>query len=332
MDSPVAAHPTITRLNGEFGVMMEHVTRNDLKDPTFRKRAYELWLQHGGLLVIRGDDLQHISPHELMQWSQVFGMIETDIPKSRRDKVVAGYPILRIGNVKDETTGQLVSQFSVVPPLASDRDMQYNPQTRRPVWHTDSTYRPHPPIGSVFHCREAPSVGGATLFADTRQAYERLEEREKRHLATLEAIGSLAHHDKKISLYSPGYPVLSQEERRANPPQRVPLVLRHPLTDRSSLYGLNSSTCAIVERGQEISQTDLDLWDLEGVEDDSVHIWRDLLPFVTSSRFTVKIQWQIGDIVLWDNRSTIHAATGFDHERSRREMWRLTLLTDTKAE
>ena len=55
-------------------------------------------------------------------------------------------------------------------------------------------------------------------------------------------------------------------------------------------------------------------------------ILRDLLPFMTAPDFTVKWTWQEGDIVVWDNRCTMHVATGFDDKNYIREMWRLTLL------
>ena len=157
-------------------------------------------------------------------------------------------------------------------------------------------------------------------------AYASLDDAQKQRLEGLEAVCSLAHHDRKINRYSPNYPILTPQQRAANPPRRVPLVLAHPVTGEPALYGLNSSTCAIVPTGQAVSPDDLDVWDLEGVEDDSVLIWRDMLPAVTSPDFTVKWQWQPGDVVVWDNRCTIHAATGYDYEHHDREMWRLTLL------
>ena len=214
-------------------------------------------------------------------------------------------------------------------PLTSDADIQYNPETRRPVWHTDSTFRANPPIGSVFHCRQAPPEGAETLFADTRQAYAGLDTATKVLLDEMEAVCSLAHHDKKISLYTPGYPLLTEEERAATPPNRVPVVLEHPVSGVPALYGLNSSTCAVVRKGATIDRAGLNKWDLEGIDDYSVLIIRDLLPFITGPDFTVKWSWQPGDIVAWDNRTTMHAATGFDDEQYTREMWRLTLLDRT---
>ena len=318
-------------LNGDFGVCIDGVTRDDLADAAFQRAAYDLWMQHGGLIAVRGDDLATLSPEELMQWSSVFGAIEMECHAAREDKMVPGFPILRIGNTRD-SAGKPVAQFAKVPALASDADIRYNPETRRPVWHTDSTFRQSPPIGSVFHCRIAPEKGGETLFADTRTAFARLDAPTKQKLEALEAVCSLAHHDKKISLYSPGYPVLTAEQRAANPPNRVPLVLKHPVTGKPALYGLNSSTCAIVPAGETVPGEKLDLWDLEGVEDDSVQVLRKLLPYVTGPEFTVKWSWKPGDIVVWDNRCTIHAATGYDNQQQLREMWRLTLLEPSLAQ
>jgi alpha-ketoglutarate-dependent taurine dioxygenase len=322
----------ISALNDGFGLMIENVTRHDLEDTGFQREAYELWTQHGGLIAVRGADLAETSPEQLMVWSGLFGEVEDVTLAARESNMVPGFPILRIGNIKDET-GNPKASLAKVPPLTSDADIQYNPETRRPVWHTDSTFREHPPIGSVFHCRQAPPVGSETLFADTRRAYAGLNAKTKAKLKPLEAVCSLAHHDKKISLYSPGYPVLTEEQRAANPANRVPIVLEHPLSGIPALYGLNSSTCAVVPVGDPVDDAALDKWELEGIEDESVLIIRDLLPYITGPKFTVKWSWQPGDIVAWDNRCTMHAATGYEYDRYSREMWRLTLLdkADAKA-
>ena len=317
-------------LNDGFGLMIENVTRHDLEDAGFQREAYALWMQHGGLIAVRGVDLAETSPEQLMTWSGLFGEVENVTLAARESNMVPGFPILRIGNVKDET-GNPKASLAKVPPLKSDADIQYNPETRRPVWHTDSTFREYPPIGSVFHCRQAPPRGSETLFADTRRAYACLDAQTKAKLKPLEAVCSLAHHDKKISLYSPGYPVLTEEQRTANPANRVPIVLEHPVSGIPALYGLNSSTCAVVPVGDPVDNAALDKWELEGIEDESVLIIRDLLPYITGPEFTVKWSWQPGDIVAWDNRCTMHAATGYEYDRYSREMWRLTLLDKAEA-
>ena len=139
-------------LNGEFGLIINDVSRRDLKDQDFQREAYDLWTQHGGLLAVRGDDLRDIAPEELVAWSNVFGDVEYTAQIAREDKMVKGFPILRIGNIKDGA-GKPAAQLAIVPQLQNDADVRYNPETRRPVWHTDSTFRQNPPIGSVFHCK-----------------------------------------------------------------------------------------------------------------------------------------------------------------------------------
>ena len=312
-------------LNRSFGILIEGVTSDELEDKAFQVEAHDLWVKYGGLLVLRGKSLCNLSPKALLAWSKIFGEVETVPQSAREDKMVKGFPIFRIGNIRD-TAGKELAQFAKVPKLKSDKDISYNPRTRRPVWHTDSTFRKTPPIGSVFHCRLSPPEGSDTLFADTRTSYADLDKKIQNKLLDLEAICSLAHHDKKISLYSPGYPILTPEQREKNPPRRVPIVLKHPVTGQNALYGLNSSTCAVLPRGKQLSRKQLNICDLEGVEDESVLILRDLLPQLTKPKYTIRWKWKSGDIVIWDNRCTIHAATGFDNEKYSREMWLLTLL------
>jgi taurine dioxygenase len=314
-----------TALNNGFGALINDVKPDDLRDEAFQRQAYEHWSRCGGLLAVRGAALAELTPQALLDWAQVFGAVERENQSGREASTIEGYPILRIGNIKD-AAGKLRSSFAKVPVLSSDEDVRYNPETRRPVWHTDSTFRKNPPIGSAFHCKHAPPQGGETLFANTRGAYEALDEATQQRLDGLEAVCSLAHHDMKIHLYTPTYPTLNAEQRAANPARRVPLVLTHPVSGKPALYGLNSSTCAIVRKGEAVSDERMDVFDLQGIEDESVLILRELLPFVTGPDFTVCWRWQPGDVVVWDNRCTIHAATGFDNESDTREMWRLTLL------
>mmetsp|Transcript_50576 Transcript_50576/g.149218 ORF Transcript_50576/g.149218 Transcript_50576/m.149218 type:complete len:159 (+) Transcript_50576:1000-1476(+) len=145
----------------------------------------------------------------------------------------------------------------------------------------------------------------------------------------------MTHHDAKIASYSPDYPVAFDDvTRAANPPRRVPLVLQHPVTRRRALYGMNSSTCAVLPAATPTSdrfdRAAIDAFELRGVEDASVStVWREsLLPFATSAPFTLAVRWRAGDVALWDNRATIHAATGFDAANCTREMWRTTIVAD----
>jgi alpha-ketoglutarate-dependent taurine dioxygenase len=312
-------------LNKDFGVSLENVTRADLRDPDFRQEAETLWIERRRLLAVRGDELSELTPDELTDWASVFGDIDNERLSARDFCTVTGHPIIRLGNVADDDRNPR-AMFADMPVLTDDSDVQYNSTTQRPVWHTDSTFRATPPIGSVFHCKLAPPHGGDTLFADTRGALAALDEATRLHLGKLEAVCSLAHHDKKVNLYSPTYPTLNTEQRAANPPNRVPIVLQHPISGQPALYGMNSSTCAVVQKGMTVSDERMDVFDLEGIEGESVGILRNLLPHATGPKFTVRWRWHPGDVVVWDNRCTMHAATGFDPDSHEREMWRMTLV------
>ena len=312
-------------LNGPFGAQFENVKLSQLTDPCFQTDVLSAWTEARGLVAIRGRDLHSLSPEAMVLWARVFGQVDYKKVAAREFCAVEQTPILRIGNTRDNY-GKINAMFAEVPVLTDKADNQYNPKTRRPIWHTDSTFLKNPPIGSVFHCKQSPPTGGHTLFADMQGAFSLLDKFTQESLGRYEAVCSLAHHDKKINNFSPDYPTLSMEERKSNPPNRVPLVLTHPVTQARCLYGMNSSTCAVIKTGKSISADTLDKYELEGIEDPSVSILRDLLPAATIPDLVVTWQWKPGDIVVWDNRCTMHAPTGFDYRNHLREMWRLTLV------
>ena len=102
-------------LNGDFGVMIDGVSRRDLKDASFQREACDLWTCQGGLLAVRGSDLAAIAPEELVTWSEVFGSVEYQGMTGREDKSVKGFPILRIGNIRDMQNPRTVAQTIHTP-------------------------------------------------------------------------------------------------------------------------------------------------------------------------------------------------------------------------
>eukprot|EP00971_Amphidinium_carterae_P287555 5707928-Amphidinium_carterae.1 len=205
-------------------------------------------------------------------------------------------------------------------------DIQYNSEKAYPAWHSDAIFRQCPPAGSLLYCRQAPPVGGETGFADMRAAWQSLDQAEQEYYMGLDCVVSLSHHDTKIHAKRSDYPCPTAELRAANPPNRVPMVLKHPETGQHALYGLNSGTCLILPRHDHVDSEKLAALEVSPTEDPSVKIWKELLPRFTSPDFAIAWRWQVGDLVLWDNRSTLHCPTGFDHDKYVREMWRTTIL------
>jgi taurine dioxygenase len=199
---------------------------------------------------------------------------------------VPGYPqITVLSNIIDQDGNQ----------LGADRVGHF--------WHSDMSFFRRPASVSCLYGVECPPDGGDTLVADTAAAYDALPEGMKRELA-----GRCAAHDYAFYRRSrPDLPELSPELAKRYPPMEHPLVRTHPVTGRKSLF--------LTERG--ISHV-AGMAETEGRE-----LVEELVRFATQERFVYRHRWRAGDLLLWDNRMTLHRATDFDR-RHRRLMQRVS--------
>jgi len=175
------------------------------------------------------------------------------------------------------------------------------------LWHTDASYMPVPVVLGLLHAvtlpPPSPFGNGETEFADMRAAYDTLPR------ATQEAIDNLtAEHDVFWSRAQIGFTEFPPGEREQYPPSRQRLVRRHPHTGRRSLY-LSAHASHIT--GWPVSDGRLLLLDL------STH--------ATQPRFVYSHTWRIGDLVIWDNRWTMHRGRPHD-ENKPRDLRRATTL------
>ena len=258
----------------------------------------------------------------------------------------AGWPeIQRLGNAVDPATGARAAVFQAAARLGPDEAGTYDPARRVPVWHTDQLFRVPQPVGSLLHCRAAPPEGGRTLFASTTAAYAALDAPAARRVGGLVAVASYAHHNAKIRRASPlntSFPLLTADQRRRFPPVALPLAAAHPDTGAVALNCFSSAVFAVVAegdplldavRGAQAGDADamaaLDAFEVDGEEHPSVEavLRRWLLPHATAPEAIYAHAWEPGDFVVWDNRCTVHAPTGFDAERFQREMWRTTFAS-----
>ena len=176
-------------------------------------------------------------------------------------------------------------------------------------WHSDYSYRERPSLGSLFHCLECPPEGGQTQFASMYTAYEALPDEKKELLAGVQAV-----HDYNYywTNYTPHREPLTEEQRRQVPPVAHPALRTHPVSGRRALYLAH----------QVVSH-------FEGMEfEESQEIIEEIVSFATESRFVYTHEWRPGDVIFWDNRSSMHRVLPFDEERHRRRMHRTTLKGD----
>jgi alpha-ketoglutarate-dependent 2,4-dichlorophenoxyacetate dioxygenase len=173
------------------------------------------------------------------------------------------------------------------------------------LWHSDSSFKAIPAKYSLLHARAIPSKGGNTEFADMRTAYDALDAETKAEIEDL-----VCEHSQLFSRQQLGFFDFTDEERARFAPVRQRLVRTHPSTGRKSLY-LSSHAGSIL--GWPVPEARAFL--------------RDLVEHATQRPFVYAHRWRVGDLVMWDNRRTMHRARPFPvHEP--RDMRRTTLAGD----
>ncbi len=186
--------------------------------------------------------------------------------------------------------------------LIDERRRLYNKGNA--LWHTDSSFNAHRSAYSLLLAHEVPPVGGDTQFADMRAAYDALPGELQESIEDLVAEHWLWH-----SRMLAGYPQPSAEEKLAKPPSQHRLVQVHPGSHRKTLY-LAAHASGIVGWSADAGRK----------------LICELIEFATQPQFCRAVAWrQPGDLVIWDNRCTMHRATPFEDTVYRRDMRRTTV-------
>ena len=172
------------------------------------------------------------------------------------------------------------------------------------LWHSDSSYKAIPARYSLLCAHVIPPEGGNTEFADMRAAYDALDGKSKVLIEDL-----VCEHSRIFSKGALGFS-FTEEEVRAFAPVRQRLVRTHRRTGRKSLY-LSSHAGRIV--GWPVPEAML--------------LLRELTEHATQREFVYSHRWRVGDLVMWDNRTTMHRARRYDDEKYPRDL-RRTTLTD----
>jgi len=173
------------------------------------------------------------------------------------------------------------------------------------LWHSDSSFRPIPAKYSLLSARIVNPKGGDTEFADMRAAYDALDDETKREIEDM-----VCEHSLMYSRGSLGFLDYTDEEKAMFKPVRQRLVRRHPVTGRKSLY-LASHAGAIL--GMTMPEARIFL--------------RDLNEHATQPRFVYVHKWKVNDLVIWDNRQTMHRGRRYDSTQPR-DVRRTTVAGD----
>ena len=241
------------------------------------------------VLVIPG---QNLSEADHLRFARWFGPLETTIGSFR------DHTQLRTGD-KIADVSNLDTRNAIWGAESRQRLFQLGNR----LWHTDSSFRHVPARASALYARSIAPVGGQTEFADLRAAFDALPASRQAELRPLVARHSIFHSRAKL-----GFSNFSEAERQALPEVRQRLVRRLPEQDRECLY-LASHIGGIEGMDEAAAQALVD----------------DLCAHATQRAFRYVHRWRQGDLVIWDNRCTMHRATPFEDLRWPRDMQRATI-------
>ena len=179
-------------------------------------------------------------------------------------------------------------------------------------WHSDITYKAKPPLGSLLYALEVPPEGGDTLYADMYAAYESLDAETKALIEGLQAVHRYGDRYRMMAREDKDRPPLTAEQLAQVPDVVHPVVRTHPETGRKALFVNEGFTVGIAGLAQDEGRTLLEALFRHSVRPE--HVYRH--------------HWRAGDLVMWDNRCTMHRATDYDL-RHARAMHRTTIQGDS---
>jgi alpha-ketoglutarate-dependent 2,4-dichlorophenoxyacetate dioxygenase len=235
---------------------------------------------------------QRLSQDQHLDFARLFGPLETTIAVFRKDQKLRLRPEL--------------SDVSTLGPDAEvwERESRLRMfQMGNRLWHTDSSFKRLPALASLLYARSIAPVGGHTEFADERAAYDALPDATKRRLDGLVAEHSIFNSRARL-----GFTNFSDEERQNMPAVPQVLVRTIPESGRKSLF-LASHAGRI-----------LGMPEAEGRA-----LIEELVAHATQRQFVYTHRWRVHDLVIWDNRCTMHRGTEFDDLRWKRDAQRATV-------
>ena len=266
---------TISAVSGALGGMVENIDLSQpLTAPTLRELKQAL--AEYEVLFFRN---QEMSPSDHLRLAKHFGQPQLHEAYPHVD----GHPEITI--------------------LENDRE---NP-SKIEVWHTDMTFRPCPPLGSILHGVSTPERGGDTLFASLSSAYESLSTPLKAFVEGLTAVHDFSYGFKE-SLAEPGGRERLKQMVEDNPPVEHPVVIEHPVTRKKALYVNALFTTHIKELRPDESKSVLS------------HLYQHIVLPEHCCRFS----WEENSVAFWDNRITQHKPVN-DYWPQHRKMQRITI-------
>ena len=244
-----------------------------------------------GVLVFRN---QPLSDEQQVRFSEYFGDIEIADLKN---------------NITKTSERRLSQMFSDISNLDKDQNILEKDGRQRlfnlgnRIWHSDSSFRPVPARYSLLSARAVPVAGGDTQYADMHAAYDSLDAKTLTEISDLQCEHSLLYSRARL-----GMAEFTEQEKADFNPVTQPLVRTHPSTKRKSLF-LSSHIGSVVGL----------------TKPDGRLLIEELTEFATQEKFVYTHRWKKDDLVMWDNRRTMHRARKYEDTVEKRDLRRTTI-------
>ena len=229
---------------------------------------------------------QNLTPAQFEQFSAHFGSL---VPQSAPAQDLPGLPgyssICFISN--KSTNGKL-----------------YERQKVGRWWHTDGTGLKTPGLTTVLYGIDTPAEGGDTLYADACEAFNTLPIDEQQRLEGVKIVHSLPYLIDRTAQHRTK--ALTDEERASMPDHLHPMVLTNPVTGRKAFYLTAGTAKGVVGMSDEDGRSFVKRW----------------IEYATQPQFVYRHKWEPGDIVIWNNVTTLHSATDYDETKYDRLLYR----------
>ena len=278
----------VTRLSDALGAKISGVDLGNIDAGTATKIT-KSFHEHQ-VLLFRDQD---ISIEQHISFSKNFGPLEVHISKDSLHK--EHEEILLVSNLKKN--GEYVGVEN-----AGD------------AWHSDLSYMPEPSLGSLLYALEVSEIGGDTEWLNMYDAYDTLPTNTKKRIDGLKARHSFNRFkNKRIGVPKQRQNGGKERYEKLSPPDVFhPVARTHPETGRKALYISPRFTLGI----------------LDGSEDEAQDLLDELIEHATQRKFVYRHVWEVGDLIMWDNRCTLHLACRGIPEDQIRHMHRTTISGD----
>jgi taurine dioxygenase len=275
---------------------------------TVRKMTHCIGAEIQGIDLSRPiTDAQFQDINDVLVVHGVIVLREQDLPPAMHVDFSSRFGRL-VGHVVQRFGLEGYPEVTLISNVVNEKGEKIGADRAGMLWHSDMSYMKRPMLGSMLYGVECPSEGADTQFASMFAAHDALPPSLRDRLAGLRGIHDYPWH---YETYLSHRPPLTEAEKAKTPPVSHPALRTHPVSGRRAVYV-----------GEGLTRTFEGLQEAEGRQ-----LVLEVSGLSTQPQFVYSHKWRVGDLVMWDNRSTVHRATEFDN-RQRRLMRRTTVEGD----